>query len=112
MVTSPYKTRNQLRRRAQRSSHKIAASSGVFLADQVVERLAVDEHLGGGKGRPREHRGGNALESKARSEMEWGERQLGSTFPCLTRGQENGGREVPSRSSSCQPRLRMSLPLE
>src|SRR4030095_6963196 len=40
----------------------------VFLVDQIVERLAVDEHLGGCKGRPREHRSCDALESKARSE--------------------------------------------
>src|SRR5258705_582950 len=50
----------------------------VFLTDQIVERLAVDEHLGGGKGRPRKQRSCDALEREARPEVEWRERQLGS----------------------------------
>jgi hypothetical protein len=50
----------------------------VFLVKQVVERLAVDEHLRGCKSRPREHRGAHSLDSKARPEVEGREWQPGS----------------------------------
>ena len=50
----------------------------VFLVEQVVERLAVDQHLRGCKGRPREHRSAHALDSKAWPEVEGREWQLSS----------------------------------
>lgn len=55
------------------------AMHGVFTADQVVDRLAVDDDLGRGEGGPREYRGGDALERQAGTEMKGRDRQRYTT---------------------------------
>ena len=41
----------------------------ILSAQEVVHRLAVDQHLGGGKRRPGEDRGGDGLERETRAEV-------------------------------------------